>query len=78
MRARIGGRPGDRAAGGVDARRCSIGSTKAAVLPVPVWAPASRSRPGQHERNRLALDGSWIGVALRRDGTEQFGRKPER
>ncbi len=32
----------------------------------------------EHERNRLALDGSWIGVALRRDGTEQFGRKPER
>ncbi len=32
----------------------------------------------QHERNRLALHGSGIGVALRRDGTEQFGRKPER
>ena len=33
---------------------------------------------GQHERNRLALDGSWFGIALRRDGAEQFGRKPER
>ena len=26
-------------------RRCSIGSVKPAVLPVPVWAPASRSPP---------------------------------
>src|SRR5204863_2903855 len=32
---------------------------------------------GQHVGNCLTLDGSWIGVALRRDGTEQSGRKPE-
>jgi len=33
---------------------------------------------GEHQGNRLSLDGRWIGVALCRDGTEQFGRKPER
>ena len=34
-----------RRSGARRASRCSIGSTNAAVLPVPVWAPASRSRP---------------------------------
>ena len=67
-----------RCGAAVAARRCSIGSTKAAVLPVPVWAPASRSRPASTQRNRLALDGGGFGIALRRDGAEQFGRKPER
>jgi len=33
---------------------------------------------GQDVGDRLTLDGSWIGVALCRDGTEQSGRKPER
>src|SRR4029077_1322415 len=32
---------------------------------------------GQHVGDRLTLDGSWIGIALCRDGTEQSGRKPE-
>ena len=35
--------PGDAVA----CRSWIIGSTKAAVLPVPVWAPASRSRPAR-------------------------------
>ena len=30
---------------------------------------------GEDERNRLALDGGWFGVALRRDGAEQVGRQ---
>ena len=32
---------------------------------------------GQHERDRLRLDGGGIGVVLVRDGAEQFGRQPE-
>ena len=39
-------------------RRWSIGSTKAAVLPVPVWAPAMRSRPAR--TSGIASD--WTGV----------------
>ena len=40
-------------------RRWSSGSTKAAVLPVPVWALAMRSA-GEHE-DRLGLDGvGWV------------------
>ena len=31
----------------------------------------------QHERDRLALDGSWFGVTLARDSAEQVGLKPE-
>ena len=45
-----GGRP--RASRSID------GSMKAAVLPVPVWAMPSRSRPGEHGRDGLR----WIGV----------------
>jgi hypothetical protein len=43
-------------------RRCRIGSVKPAVLPVPVWAPASRSPPLQHGRNGLGLDRGRRGV----------------
>ena len=39
-------------------RRWSIGSTKAAVLPVPVWAPARTSRPARTSGMALA----WTGV----------------
>jgi hypothetical protein len=36
------------------------GSTKAAVLPVPVWAPASRSRP----LSTGGIAAAWIGVGV--------------
>ena len=42
--------------------RCRIGSTKAAVLPVPVCAPAIRSLPARTGGNRLQLDGRGLGV----------------
>ena len=41
------------------ARRSSEGSMKAAVLPVPVWAMPSRSRPVR----TVGMAWSWIGVA---------------
>ena len=44
-------------AGGV-ARRCSIGSVKPAVLPVPVCAAPSRSRPAR----MTGMACAWIGV----------------
>ena len=40
------------------ARRWMMGSAKAAVLPVPVWAIPSRSRPARTMGMALA----WIGV----------------
>ena len=52
-----------RAARGVRpalARRCRIGSAKAAVLPVPVWAMPQRSRPARTEGMACA----WIGVGV--------------
>ena len=48
--------------------RCSIGSAKAAVLPVPVAACAEQVAAGEQERNRLALDGRRLLVAERGDG----------
>ena len=39
-------------------RRWRIGSTNAAVLPVPVWAPASRSRPA----STSGIASRWTGV----------------
>ncbi len=39
--------------------RWSIGSTNAAVLPVPVWAPAMRSRPA----STSGMASAWTGVA---------------
>ncbi len=42
--------------------RCVIiGSTKAAVLPVPVWAMPSTSRPS----SALGIAWIWIGVGMR-------------
>ena len=38
---------------GVAASRCRIGSAKAAVLPVPVWAMPITSRPRHDDRNGL-------------------------
>jgi len=43
---------------GFSARCCSIGNAKAAVLPVPVWATPSRSRPA----SRCGMAVVWIGV----------------
>ena len=40
------------------ARRCRIGSAKAAVLPVPVWAMPSRSLPSRS----CGMACAWIGV----------------
>ena len=48
--------------------RCSIGSVKPAVLPVPVWAPPMTSRPARIDRNGLGLDGGGFGVAGVFDG----------
>jgi ElaB/YqjD/DUF883 family membrane-anchored ribosome-binding protein len=39
---------------------CSSGSTKPAVLPVPVWAPASTSRP----ESTAGIACSWMGVGV--------------
>ena len=39
---------------------CSIGSENAAVLPVPVWAPAIKSRPNKASGIACA----WIGVGV--------------
>ena len=50
----------DGGAPGWAARRCRIGSAKAAVLPVPVWAMPHRSRPAS--MNGMACD--WIGVGV--------------
>ena len=32
---------------------------------------------GEHERDRLGLDGGGLGVALPRDGAKELGRQPE-
>ena len=50
----------------------SIGSVKAAVLPVPVWAMPSTSRPLQGVGNGLFLDRRRRVVAGRFDGVEHF------
>ena len=42
------------------ARRCRIGSANAAVLPVPVWAMPSRSRPS----STCGIACAWIGVGV--------------
>ena len=55
-----------------------MGSVKAAVLPVPVWAAASTSRPGEDEGDGGCLDRRRGGVALFGNGREQIGRQAER
>ena len=58
------------------ARPCSssvsIGSTKDAVLPVPVWARPSTSRRCEHVRDRLLLDRGGGGVASGLDGRDDL------
>ena len=58
--------------------RWSIGSANAAVLPVPVAACASRSRPGEHQRDRLALNRRRLFVAEGGQRGEERRREPER
>jgi uncharacterized protein len=48
------------ACGGAAARRCRIGSAKAAVLPVPVCAQPSTSRPA----STAGIASRWIGVGV--------------
>ena len=50
----------ERAPAGSAARRCRIGSAKAAVLPVPVWAMPQRSRPVM----TCGMACVWIGVGV--------------
>ena len=54
-------------------RRDSIGRTKAAVLPVPVWAMPSTSRPVRADGIACA----WMGVAGGSDGRENLVAKAE-
>ena len=54
--ARIGSLPLASRTAGVAISRCSIGSVKPAVLPVPVCAPPSRSAPDRMVGNGLRLD----------------------
>ena len=53
------------------ARCCSTGSAKAAVLPVPVWAMPSTSRPCSSAGNGARLDGRGHGVLGGFEGTQQ-------
>ena len=54
-----------------------MGRTKAAVLPVPVWAAARTSRPSRTRGMALAWTGVGVVVSLFRDGAEQVGRQAE-
>ena len=54
------------------------GRTKAAVLPVPVWAAARTSRPSRTSGMAAVLDGRGSGVAFLGDGAEEIGREAER
>ena len=43
----------------------------------PGLGPGEKIAAGEDEGDRLTLDGGGLGVALVRDGAEQFGRQPE-
>ena len=58
--ARIGSLPRASRTAGVAISRCSIGSAKPAVLPVPVCAPPSRSPPD----STAGMACAWIGVGV--------------
>ena len=58
--------------------RSRMGSVKAAVLPVPVWAAARTSRPCEDEGDGCCLDRRRGRVALLGDGPQQIGREAER
>ena len=63
---------------GPGSRRSRIGSTKAAVLPVPVWARPMTSLPCEDRRDRLNLDGGRGVVAERLDAGRDLRMKLER
>ncbi len=54
-----------------------MGSAKAAVLPVPVWAKPSRSLPGEDVGNGLRLDRRGRDVTLVRQRPEKRRGEPE-
>src|SRR5690606_37427125 len=58
--ARTGWRAGDALVLANAIRRCNIGSVKAAVLPVPVWAAPMTSRPSK----TTGMAWLWIGVGV--------------
>jgi hypothetical protein len=58
--ARIGMRPRASRTAGLAISRCSIGSVKPAVLPVPVCAPPIRSAPDR----MVGMACAWIGVGV--------------
>ena len=64
-----------RAAAGKEGMRCRMGSVKAAVLPVPVWAPPMMSFAANDERNGLGLDRGGFG-SLRRALHAAVRRQP--
>ena len=55
---RTGCSAGEKLLVAIGARRCSTGSVKPAVLPVPVWAAPSRSRPA----STTGMAWAWMGV----------------
>ena len=57
--------------------RCSIGSANAAVLPVPVPAWPSRSRPFEKQRDRFALNRRRFLVSERGDAVGQLALQSE-
>ena len=59
-------------------KRCRMGSVNPAVLPVPVCAPASMSRPARISGITRDLNGSGLGVLTIRERTDEFGHEPER
>ena len=61
MRTRTGWRAGEKLVLAWSRRRSRIGSTKAAVLPVPVWAAARTSRPSR--TSGIAADWTGVGVS---------------
>ncbi len=54
-----------------------MGSTKAAVLPVPVWAAARTSRPASTSGMAAAWTGVGVFVALLGDHAHEVGRQAE-
>ena len=64
-------RAGPSAPLGTVSSRCSVGTTKAQVLPVPVSAHAMRSSPASASRNDRALDRPGFGESEVADAFEQ-------
>ena len=62
---------------GPESSWCRIGSRKAAVLPVPVWAVAMRSRPARMARDRFGLHRRRFDVTHVADGLHQGGVKTQ-